>query len=114
MATTFLYEDCTFTIDRLHFKNHRDVGCKQHLNLDNNPNLNGINTESAEQTFSWLNKLAKSFSRMCSERCQRTSHLMFHYWNCHHIELNPYDQDIGRPFLPVSNITFRHLNTFHF
>ncbi|CAF3873870.1 unnamed protein product [Rotaria sp. Silwood1] len=102
-ATAFLYKKCTFTIDRLHYQNHRDSWCKQYLNPDNNPSLNGINTEACEQTFSWLNKFSKSFSRMCSKRCQLALHLMLHHWNCNHIGLNPYDQDIGRSFLPLSN-----------
>ncbi|CAF1017589.1 unnamed protein product [Rotaria sordida] len=101
-ATTFLYKKCTFTIDRLHYQNHRDPWCKKYLNPDSNPDLDGINTEACEQTFSWLNKFSKSFSRMCSERCQLALHLMLHHWNCNHIGLNPYDKDIGLPLLPVN------------
>lgn len=113
-ATSFLYESCFFSIDRLHYRNHRDQWCKEFLNPDRNPNLVGINTEAAEQTFSWFNKFSKSFSRMCSERCQLNLHLMFHHWNCRHVGFNPYNKDIGRPFLPVSYSIFFSLQIFYF
>ena len=113
-ATTFLYQNCKFNIDRMHYQNHRDKWCKKYLNPDNNPDLTGINTESCEQTFSWLNKFAKSFSRMCSTRCRLALYLMLHHWNCNHIKLNPYDKDIGFPFLPVSCNNISHTNIFNF
>ncbi|CAF4154731.1 unnamed protein product [Adineta steineri] len=37
---------------------------------------------------------------MRSERCQLIIHLMFHYWNCRHVGLNPYHKDIGHRLLP--------------
>ncbi|CAF1119636.1 unnamed protein product [Adineta steineri] len=99
-ATTFLFNNCKFSIDRLHYPNHRSAWCKENLNPDRNPDLTGINTGACEQTFSWFNKFAKSFSCMRSERCQLIIHLMFHYWNCRHVGLNPYHKDIGRRLLP--------------
>ncbi|CAF1453482.1 unnamed protein product [Adineta steineri] len=99
-ATTFLFNNCKFSIDRLHYANHRSAWCKENLNPDRNSDLTGINTGACEQTFSWFNKFAKSFSCMRSERCQLIIHLMFHYWNCRHVGLNPYHKDIGRRLLP--------------
>ncbi|CAF3416250.1 unnamed protein product [Rotaria sp. Silwood2] len=88
------------TLDRFHYRNHRDPWCTTFLNPDRNENLAGINTAAAEQTFAWLNKFSKSFSRMSSKRFQLTLHLLFHYWNCCHIGLNAYHKDVARSFLP--------------
>ena len=46
-------------VDRMHFKNHIDVWCKKNCDPDKTPELEGVNTEVCEQTFSWLNGYAK-------------------------------------------------------
>ncbi|CAF4442493.1 unnamed protein product [Rotaria sp. Silwood2] len=97
------------TLDRFHYRNHRDPWCTTFLNPDRNENLAGINTAAAEQTFAWLNKFSKSFSRMSSKRFQLTLHLLFHYWNCCHIGLNAYHKDVARSFLPSASIEQQHI-----
>lgn len=43
-------------VDNFHFKNHVDPWCHQHCNPKDVRELDGINTESCEQTFRWVNK----------------------------------------------------------
>ena len=49
-----LLEKITLCCDRLHFRNHVDPWCKQHMDPNSHPKLDGINTMVCEQKFKWL------------------------------------------------------------
>ena len=49
-----LLEKITLCCDRLHFRNHVDPWCKQHMDPNSHPELDGINTMVCEQKFKWL------------------------------------------------------------
>eukprot|EP00732_Lithocolla_globosa_P000708 Lithocolla_globosa_v1_NODE_262_length_4766_cov_108.495648.p2 type:complete len:171 gc:universal NODE_262_length_4766_cov_108.495648:595-83(-) len=49
-----LISQIIIVVDRMHFKNHVDSWCKQHMNPNKFEQLKGLNTQSSEQTFSWL------------------------------------------------------------
>eukprot|EP00732_Lithocolla_globosa_P003390 Lithocolla_globosa_v1_NODE_2703_length_1899_cov_64.991866.p1 type:complete len:184 gc:universal NODE_2703_length_1899_cov_64.991866:987-436(-) len=59
-----LFNDVIIAIDRLHFKNHVDTWCKKHMNPNKYPDLDGVNTQTSEQTFSWLKKFKGSVNYM--------------------------------------------------
>ena len=43
-------------VDNFHFKNHVDPWCHKMCNPKDARSLDGVNTESCEQTFKWVNK----------------------------------------------------------
>ncbi|CAF4478289.1 unnamed protein product [Rotaria socialis] len=59
-ASTFLYHS-SFTIDAYHYRNHTDKWCQQYLNPNENEVVKRFNTQSAEQSNSWIKRFAKQF-----------------------------------------------------
>lgn len=53
---TKLLADVPKSVDNFHFRNHVDPWCHKHCNPKDFRSLDGINTESCEQTFKWTNK----------------------------------------------------------
>ena len=53
---TRYFADLSKHIDNFHFKNHVDPWCHIHCNPKDVRMLDGINTESCEQTFRWVNQ----------------------------------------------------------
>ena len=53
--TKFLSE-IPMSIDKFHFRNHVDTCCRQNCDPYKARELDGVNTESCEQTFKWVNK----------------------------------------------------------
>ena len=43
-------------IDKFHYKTHVDSWCRENCDPYRAKDLNGVNTESCEQTFKWVNK----------------------------------------------------------
>ena len=52
--TKFMTE-VPIVVDKFHFKNHVDKWCQEHCNPYQIKELDGVNTESCEQTFHWVN-----------------------------------------------------------
>ena len=67
--------------DRLHLQNHQESCRKSALNPDLYEELNGVNTEVAEQFFSHLLNFVKLFTNTCSVRAKIWIILIFHQWN---------------------------------
>ena len=44
------------TVDKFHFRNHTDPYCIKKCDPYKAKILNGVNSESCEQTFAWVNK----------------------------------------------------------
>ncbi|CAM4831875.1 unnamed protein product [Rotaria magnacalcarata] len=59
-----LLNSTPISVDRSHFRNHVGTFCRQTMNPDKNPLLDGVNTQAAEQTFSWLKQYAKIISNL--------------------------------------------------
>ena len=53
--TKFMTE-VPIVVDKFHFRNHIDKWCQENCNPYKIAELNGVNTESCEQTFQWVNK----------------------------------------------------------
>jgi len=93
----------------MHFKNHVGKLCRLEMNPDNNrcaynfPQfffifsnfqklvLDNINTEAAEQCFSWLKKYASIISSMNWLRAPTYLVLLFHYKNLSNVHRKPTD-----------------------
>ncbi|CAM4774925.1 unnamed protein product [Rotaria magnacalcarata] len=67
-ASTFLYHS-SFAIDAYHYRNHTDKWCQQYLNPNENEVVKRFNTQSAEQSNSWIKRFSKQFSRFDDEHC---------------------------------------------
>ena len=48
--------EVSIVVDKFHFSNHVDKWCQEHCNPYKIKELDGVNTESCEQTFHWVNK----------------------------------------------------------
>eukprot|EP00732_Lithocolla_globosa_P005613 Lithocolla_globosa_v1_NODE_5903_length_1167_cov_69.378597.p1 type:complete len:180 gc:universal NODE_5903_length_1167_cov_69.378597:690-151(-) len=59
-----MFNAVKIAIDRLHFKNHIDAWCKKYMNPNKHKDLDGVNTQSSEQTFSWIKQFKGSVSYM--------------------------------------------------
>jgi hypothetical protein len=53
-----------FLVDRFHMVTHVDEYCKKHCNLADFPELDHMNSETAEQMFSWFGKYKYSLGNM--------------------------------------------------
>ena len=67
--------------DRLHIRNHNELCKKGELNPDKYEELNGVNTQVAEQFFSHLLKFVFTFRNTSSIRAQIWILLIIHQWN---------------------------------
>ncbi|XP_044168316.1 uncharacterized protein LOC122952504 [Acropora millepora] len=55
-------------IDKMHFRNHVDNWCKTNCNPYDRKDLDGVDTEVCEQTFSWLSQYGKITRHMNQNR----------------------------------------------
>jgi hypothetical protein len=97
-----LLSNVKFSVDRTHFKNHVGVWCRANMNPDDNRCklsfykmlitlrirlvLDNVNTEAAEQNFSWLKKYSCIISALGWLRAPVFLLLLFHMANlarCH-------------------------------
>ncbi|CAM4882757.1 unnamed protein product [Rotaria socialis] len=53
-----------FSVDRTHFRNHVGTWCRANMNPNDNPLLTNVNTQTAEQLFSWLKDYAAIISSL--------------------------------------------------
>jgi hypothetical protein len=88
-----------FSVDRIHFRNHVGSWCRANMNPDDNPRmlilvskfvfdtltplsvLQGVNTEAAEQLFSWLKGYASIISSLGWKRASMFLLIIFHQKN---------------------------------
>jgi IS1 family transposase len=96
-ASSFLY-NCSFSIDAYHYRNHTDKWCKEYLNPNNNEIVKQFNTQSAEQSNSWIKRFSKQFSRFDDEHCSLFLSLLLHFRNCKERNLNPFQSNIRTSF----------------
>ena len=54
--TTKYLTEVPIVVDKFHFMNHVDKWCQEHCNPYKIKELEGVNTESCEQTFHWVNQ----------------------------------------------------------
>ncbi|CAF4546184.1 unnamed protein product, partial [Rotaria socialis] len=87
-ASTVLY-GTQFSVDRTHFRGHVGRWCRTHMNPDKNKMLNGINTQAAEQLFSWLKNYANILSNLGWRRMPIYLLLLFHYKNLERMKIRP-------------------------
>ncbi|CAF4273337.1 unnamed protein product [Rotaria socialis] len=75
-----------FSVGRTHFKNHVGEWCLAHMNPDDNKLLDEMNTEAAEQNFSWLKNYSSIITVLGWRRAPVFLLLLFHMKNlalCH-------------------------------
>lgn len=96
-ASTFLYNS-SFSIDSYHYTNHTDTWCKEHLDPNKNDIVKQYNSQSAEQSNSWLKRFTKQFSRFDDEHCSLFLSLMLHIRNCKQININPFQPNVKKSF----------------
>ncbi|CAF1543645.1 unnamed protein product [Adineta ricciae] len=70
-----------FSVDRTHFKNHIGHWCRRNMNPNNNKLLDNVNTEAAEQSFSWLKRYSCIISALGWLRAPVFLLLLFHMKN---------------------------------
>ncbi|CAF4273840.1 unnamed protein product [Rotaria socialis] len=68
-----------FSVDRTHFRNHVGSWCRLNMNPNDNP-LN-VNTQAAEQLFSWLKGYATIISSLGWRRASMFLLILFHHKN---------------------------------
>ncbi|CAF3075538.1 unnamed protein product [Rotaria sp. Silwood2] len=78
-----------FSVDRTHFKNHIGKWCLANMNPADNRLLDGVNTEAAEQNFSWLKKYSSIISALGWRRAPVFLLLLFHMKNLAHCHVRP-------------------------
>ncbi|CAM4844762.1 unnamed protein product [Rotaria magnacalcarata] len=74
-----------FYIDKAHWKNHVGTWCKENMSPYATSDLNMINTQSAEQLFSWLKRYAPIISSLGWLKAPLYLLVLFHYknlWTC--------------------------------
>ncbi|CAF2077322.1 unnamed protein product, partial [Rotaria magnacalcarata] len=87
-ASTSLYET-KFSVDRTHFKGHVGRWCRANMNPYKNEMLNGINTQAAEQLFSWVKTYANILSSLGWRKMPIYLLLLFHYKNLERMSIRP-------------------------
>ncbi|CAF4176287.1 unnamed protein product [Rotaria magnacalcarata] len=70
-----------FSVDRTHSRNHVGSWCRANMNPDKNPLLENINTQAAEQLFSWLKGYALIISSLGWKRASMFLLIIFHHKN---------------------------------
>jgi hypothetical protein len=109
-AASELLASTPISVDRMHFKNHVGRFCRAQMNPDTNrcktlPHycfyiiildffrlvLDGINTQAAEQCFSWLRKYASIISSMNWLRAPIFMIIIFHLKNLSYVRRKPSD-----------------------
>ncbi|CAF3182931.1 unnamed protein product [Rotaria socialis] len=70
-----------FSVDRTYFRNHVGSWCRANMNPDKNPLLENINTQAAEQLFSWLKGYASIISSLGWKRASMFLLIIFHHKN---------------------------------
>ncbi|CAF2117760.1 unnamed protein product [Rotaria magnacalcarata] len=81
-----LLSNVKFSVDRTHFKNHVGEWCLANMNPDDNRLLDEVNTEAAEQNFSWLKNYSSIIAALGWRRAPVFLLLLFHMKNlalCH-------------------------------
>ncbi|CAF1016734.1 unnamed protein product [Adineta ricciae] len=84
-----LLDSTPISIDRSHFRNHVGTFCRTTMNPDKNPLLKDVNTEAAEQTFSWLKHYAPIISNMNHLRAPLFMLILFHLKNLSRVKRSP-------------------------
>ncbi|CAF1158424.1 unnamed protein product [Adineta ricciae] len=69
------------SVDRSHFRNHVGKFCRETMNPNNNRLLDNVNTQAAEQTFSWLKQYANIMSNLGYLRAPLFMLILFHSKN---------------------------------
>ncbi|CAF1429914.1 unnamed protein product [Adineta ricciae] len=99
-----------FSIDRVHFKNHVGRWCRKNMNPDNNRLLDGVNTEAAEQLFSWLKGYANILSCLGWRRSASFMLILFHNKNLERKNVRPTRTfEIISKIPQVKNICLAHV-----
>ena len=94
-----------FSVDRTHFKNHVGKWCRANMNPDDNRCeflcvsisiafycrivLDNVNTEAAEQSFSWLKRYSSILSALGWRRAPIFLLLLFHMKNLTRCHIRP-------------------------
>ncbi|CAM4837341.1 unnamed protein product [Rotaria magnacalcarata] len=105
-ASTSLYET-KFSVDRTHFKGHVGRWCRANMNPYKNEMLNGINTQAAEQLFSWVKNYANILSSLGWRRMPIYLLLLFHYKNLERMSIRPthvFNIASSVPFTPTVSL----------
>ncbi|CAF4143071.1 unnamed protein product [Rotaria magnacalcarata] len=76
-----LLDSTPISVDRSHFRNHVGTFCRKTMNPDKNPLLKDVNTQAAEQTFSWLKQYAQIISNLNYQRAPLFMLVLFHLKN---------------------------------
>jgi len=77
------FAQTTFFVDRLHFKNHKDPWCKQHMDPAlHYSELDGVNSQACEQLFAWMSKFKAVVRHMNEIRFKVFLLHMCHLHNC--------------------------------
>jgi hypothetical protein len=94
--TEFL-SSLTMAVDRFHVKNHKRAMCKTIMKPDHPCHNNiyaSINTEVAEQLFSYLSKFKHSFRGYNYPKSTIFFTILFHLKNCKTTGISSFDQTI--------------------
>ncbi|CAF3077858.1 unnamed protein product [Rotaria socialis] len=78
-----------FYIDKSHWKNHVGTWCKENMSPYSNSDLNMINTQCAEQHFSWLKRYSAIISSLGWMRAPLYLLVLFHYKNLSTCNVRP-------------------------
>ncbi len=120
-----LLDSTPISVDRSHFRNHVGTFCRRTMNPDKNPCsycpishlsnqfnflrlvLDNVNTEAAEQTFSWLKQYAQIISNMNHLRTPLFMLTLFHLKNLSRVKRPPsFIFDVVRLYRKLTNSIF--------
>jgi len=96
-AFTQFLTSLTMAIDRFHVKNHTRAMCKTVMKPDHfshNDIYSSINTQVAEQMFSYLSQFKNSFKGYHYPKSTIFFTVLFHLKNCKTTGISPYDQNV--------------------
>jgi hypothetical protein len=85
----------TMAIDRFHVKNHTRLMCKTTMRPDHpshNDTFASINTQIAQQMFSYLSQFKRSFRGYNYPKSTIFYTILFHLKNCKTTDINSYGQ----------------------
>ncbi|CAF1466865.1 unnamed protein product, partial [Didymodactylos carnosus] len=79
-AMTLLWNK-RFLIDKFHYHNHVDPWCRRYLDYRQFPETEILNSQSCEQTNSWLGRYKYIVSEMNYSKANSFLLIIFHYYN---------------------------------
>ncbi|CAF3742204.1 unnamed protein product [Rotaria socialis] len=105
-----LLNSTPISVDRSHFRNHVGTFCRQTMNPDKNPLLDGVNTQAAEQTFSWLKQYAQIISNLNYLRAPLFMLVLFHLKNLSMVQKAPsFVSNVASSIPNVHGVSLCHL-----